>query len=139
MRANGQVQWTQYRDIFRIMESFLNHFKTSEDCYNHNKSYIYAVFFGYIRDCVSVIEITNAVSLGNKISYLFDIFSHHITKDMLCLQADDEFYSLRPESKLKLCNSVVSFMLSQEGSEVYKIKIDKIIAAMRDCGISLAY
>lgn len=137
MRMDGQVSLIQYRDIFRIMEGFLDHFETSDKLYRHNKNYIYAVYFGYIKDCISVIKLTNAMSYANKIAYYFDIFSHHITKEMLCLEAEDEFYSLHPESKESLCNSVVSFMLSQEGYEVHKVKINKIIATMKKCGISL--
>ena len=119
------------------MEKFLDHFEKAGEIYRHNKSYIYAVYFGYINDCISVIELTNAMSYANKINYYFDIFSHYITKDMLSLVAEEEFYSLRQESKEKLCNKVVSFMLSLEGFDVYKVKINKIIDTMRECGVSL--
>lgn len=138
MRMAGQVSLIQSRTIFAIMQSFLDHFRVEDDnIVARNNSYIYAIYGGYVKDLIAVIKVTNAMSLEKKITYLFNIFSYRVTKEMLALSAPEEFVSLRSEVKEELCCDVISFIQSQDGWERYEEKVEAIRGFMTECGIKL--
>ncbi len=139
MRIGGNVSLIQSRAIFDILNDFLKNFKQEEDLKVRNQSYVYAIYCGYLGDAVNVIKLTNAMSMSNKISYFFNIFTYYATKDMLCYKAADEFYSLRFSEKTKLCQSVIDYIYSMDNWAMEENKVALIIESMKDCGIDLKY
>lgn len=138
VRMAGQVSLIQSRDIFHIMKSFLEHFRPADnELQKRNISYIYAIYCGYIKDLIEVIKLTNAMSLQQKITYFYDIFSYYVTRDMLQMEASEEFYSLGKEAKCELCQSVVDYIESQNGWERYREKVNKMKQYMLDCSMEL--
>jgi len=136
-RIGESISLIQSRDIFLIMQNFLSKFKVDEKLSRRNIDYMYAIYCGYIKDLIEVIKLNNAISFLNKINHFFDIFSHHITKEMLSIHASEEFYSLSRESKEELCNGVVSYIAEQKNTEGFKLKIEKLVTCMRNCGICI--
>lgn len=138
VRMAGQISLIQSRDIFFIMKRFLEHFRTIDSkLQKRNISYIYAIYCGYIKDLIEVIKLTNAMSLQQKITYIFNIFSYYVTKDMLEMDASSEFFSLSKEAKEELCRDTISYVETQEGYEKYADKINMIKKCMQESGMCI--
>lgn len=138
VRMQGEVSLIRPRNIFMIMNDFLGNFPNiSKEIEKKNSEYIYAVYYGYIKDLIAVIMHTNAMSLSQKITYFFNIYKDKIMQDALMMNASDEFYSLRMDSKKELCQNVIEFIKNQEGWEKYVTNVKAILEIMQKCGIEI--
>lgn len=138
IRMNGTVDLIRPRNVFMIMNEFLESFPNiSAEVARRNYEYMYAIYCGYIKDLVAIIMHTNAMSLAQKITYFFNIYKDKRMQDALMMKASEEFLSLRMDDKKQLCQNVIEFIKNQEGWEKYVTNVEAILEIMQKCGIEI--
>ena len=138
IRLQGNINYTHIMNLFHTMKGFVDSFvNVSGETRRRNDEYLYAIYYGYIKDIFEVIFFSNAISLSQKMLHLQNIFSNYVTQEMLQVKASDEFYSLHQESKRELCQKVVDFIKEHEENDIAVTYGKNIINIMHDCGIDV--